>query len=78
LPKPAARSVVGAYARWCVEPTIADVDAAFRIEDEAGISFWDALVVASAARSGATRVLSEDLHSGQVIAGVTIHNPFEE
>jgi predicted nucleic acid-binding protein len=78
LPKPAARSVVGTYARWCVDPTIADVDAAFRIEDEASISFWDALIVAVAARSGARRVLSEDLNSGQAIAGVTVHNPFEE
>ena len=78
LPKPAARSVVGTYARWCIEPTMTDVDAAFRIEDEAGIGFWDALIVAAAARSGATRVLSEDLNSGQVIAGVTVHNPLEE
>jgi predicted nucleic acid-binding protein len=78
LPRPAARSVVGTYARWCVDPTIADVDAAFRIEDEASISFWDALIVAVAARSGARRVLSEDLNSGQVIAGVTVHNPFKE
>jgi predicted nucleic acid-binding protein len=78
LPKPTARSVVGTYVRWCVDPTIADVDAAFRIEDEASIGFWDALIVAVAARSGARRVLSEDLNSGQVIAGVTVHNPFEE
>jgi len=78
LPKPAARSVVGTYAPWCIAPTIADVDAAFRIEDEASIGFWDALIVAVAARSGARRVLSEDLNSGQVIAGVTIHNPFTD
>lgn len=36
-------------------------------EDEAGISFWDDLIVATAARSGAARVLSADLNSGQVI-----------
>jgi predicted nucleic acid-binding protein len=78
LPKPAARSVVGTYVRWCVDPAITDVDAAFRIEDEASIGFWDALIVAVAVRSGARRVLSEDLNSGQVIAGVTVHNPFEE
>lgn len=76
LPKPAARSIVAAYVRWCVDPTIADVDAAFRIEDEASIGFWDALIVAVAARSGARRILSEDLNPRQVISGVTIHNPF--
>jgi predicted nucleic acid-binding protein len=62
LPKPSARSDVGLYARWCVDPTIADVEAAFRIEDEASISFWDALIVAVAGRSGARRILSEDLN----------------
>jgi predicted nucleic acid-binding protein len=29
------------------------------------------------ARSGATRVLSEDLNPGRMIAVVSIHNPFE-
>ena len=77
LPRPSARSVIGTYVCWCIDPRIEDVDAAFRIEDEASISFWDALIVAAAARSGAKRVLSEDLNSGQVIAGVAVHNPFE-
>jgi predicted nucleic acid-binding protein len=55
-----ARRVVGTYLPWCLEPAVGDVNEAFRIEDEAGISFRDALIVAAAARSGATRVLSED------------------
>ena len=50
---------------------------AFRIEDEARISFWDALIVASAVKSGATRILSEDLNSGQRISGILIENPFK-
>ncbi len=37
---------------------------------------WDALIVASAVRSGADRILSEDLNPGQAIAGVTVVNPF--
>lgn len=78
LPKPAARGVVSTYASWSVDVTTADVEAAFRIEDDANINFWDALIVAVAARSGARRLLSEDLNSGQVIAGVAIHNPFAE
>jgi len=77
LPKPAARSVVSTYAAWCVASiTTADVTAAFQIEDDAKINFWDALIVAVAARSGATRVLSEDLNPDQAIAGITIQNPF--
>ena len=79
LPKPAARSVVSSYAAWCVDGiTPADITAAFQIEDDAHIGFWDALIVAVATRSGARRVLSEDLNPGQVIAGVTIENPFAE
>ena len=50
--------------------------AAFQIEDDARIGFWDALIIAVAIRSGAMRVLSEDLNAGQAIAGVIIENPF--
>jgi predicted nucleic acid-binding protein len=72
-----ARSVVETYAAWCVEGiSPADVSAAFQIEDRARIGFWDALILAVAIRSGARRVLSEDLNAGQKIAGLTIHNPF--
>jgi predicted nucleic acid-binding protein len=79
LPKPAARSVVGTYAAWCVDSiSTADVAAAFQIEDDAKINFWDALIVAVATRSGARRILSEDLNPGQAIAGVTIQNPFAD
>jgi len=77
LPRSSARGVVNAYAPWCVESvTAADLNSAFRIEGDARIGFWDALVVAVAARSGATRLLSEDLNSGQKIAGLLIENPF--
>lgn len=79
LSKPAARSVVSTYAPWCAGGvTPEDFTAAFEIEDSAGIGFWDALIVASAARSGADRILSEDLNAGQAIAGVTIVNPFTD
>jgi predicted nucleic acid-binding protein len=76
LPKPSARAIVDSYTVWCVETTPAEVSAAFRIEDEAGIGFWDALMVAAARKAGATRILSEDLNPGQIIAGVRIENPF--
>ena len=45
------------YAAWCVEGiTTGDITAAFQIEDQARIGFWDALIIAVAARSGACRV----------------------
>lgn len=40
------------------------------------ISFWDALVVVAASRSGSTRLYTEDLQDGQVLLGVEIANPF--
>jgi predicted nucleic acid-binding protein len=76
LSKASARLVVNTYAIWCVEPSPADLSTAFRIEDESRIGFWDALIVSSALRSGANRILSEDFNPGQVIAGIRIENPF--
>jgi predicted nucleic acid-binding protein len=76
LPKDAARLVVNSYSIWCMETTPAEIAAAFRIEDESRIGFWDALIVASAAKCGALRVLSEDLNAQQVIAGIRVENPF--
>jgi predicted nucleic acid-binding protein len=76
LPKDVARRVVNSYAIWCIETTPAEISNAFRIEDEFRIGFWDALIIASAAKSGASRILSEDLNAGQEIAGVKIENPF--
>ena len=76
LPKDLARSVVSSYVPWCMETTPAEISAAFRIEDESRIGFWDALIVSSAVKCGATRILSEDLNAGQRIAGILIENPF--
>src|ERR1017187_6657082 len=76
LSKDAARLVVNNYSIWCIETTPAEISNAFRIEDEARIGFWDALIVASAIKCAAVRVLSEDLNPGQVISGVRVENPF--
>jgi predicted nucleic acid-binding protein len=75
LPKDIARAVVNSYSIWCIDATPTEIAAAFRIEDESRISFWDALIVASALKCGATRILSEDLNA-QEISGVQIQNPF--
>ena len=76
LPRREARAAVGASATWCSDITPAEITSAFRIEDEAKVSFWDALIVASAIQAGARRILSEDLNAGQRIAGIRIENPF--
>jgi predicted nucleic acid-binding protein len=76
LSKETARRVVNSYAIWCVETTPAEISAAFRIEDESRIGFWDALIVSTAVKCNASRILSEDLNAGQRIAGIPIENPF--
>ena len=76
VPKASARTVVESYTVWCIDTTPAEISVAFRMEDEAGIGFWDALIVAAARKAGAARILSEDLNPGQIIAGVRIENPF--
>jgi predicted nucleic acid-binding protein len=45
------------------------------LSEESNLSFWDALVVNSAARSGASTLLTEDLNDGQVVRGVRVSNP---
>jgi predicted nucleic acid-binding protein len=76
LSKVSARAVINSYASWCIENTLVDISTAFRIEDESQIGFWDALIIALAAKGGAMRLVSEDLNSGQTVMGVLIDNPF--
>ena len=74
-----AREVVVAYGEWIRNPTTAaTVTRAADVADMAEISFWDALIVASAEDAGATMLYSEDLNDGQMIAGVKIVNPLLE
>ena len=71
-----AREVVIAYGPWIRTPTTAaTVTRAADIADMTQISFWDALIVASAEEAGATALYSEDLNAGQTIAGVKVVNP---
>lgn len=39
------------------------------------LSFWDALLVAAAKEGRCAKLLSEDLQTGQTIAGIKIENP---
>ena len=76
LTKRAARDIVEDFRVWCIDTTAGEVATAFRIEDEAKISFWDALICASALKAGAEVILSEDMNAGQKVAGIRIENPF--
>lgn len=72
-----ARSVVDAYSAWPVVQIDATlILAASALEERHQLSFWDALIIEAARRGGAKRLMSEDLQSGQRIAGLVIVNPF--
>jgi predicted nucleic acid-binding protein len=58
--------------------TIEVHEAAIGIARDYGFNFYDSLIVAAALRAGCSVLYSEDLHHGQTIERITIHNPFAE
>jgi len=73
----AARGIIKNYLSWQIAPNDpSTVLLASEIAERNQLSFWDALIVASASLSGTERILSEDLNHGQVIEGIVIENPF--
>ena len=77
MPRREARDLVDAYSQWqLVQIDVPLIVAASQLEERHSLSFWDALIVEAARRSGATRLVTEDLQTGRRIAGVLIDNPF--
>jgi predicted nucleic acid-binding protein len=79
-----ARAIAGTgpwsadFSRWHVHvPAAEDVLGAIGIHQRTGISFWDAMIVRSAAEMGCTALYSEDLNPGQEYSGVRAENPFQ-
>jgi predicted nucleic acid-binding protein len=60
----------------CVAVTPAAIRAALPLAVAGRASYWDALLVATAAEAGCGVVLTEDMADGAVLGGVAIHNPF--
>jgi len=77
LSRDEAREIVELYATWpviTIDPPV--ILAATRVEEDAQVSSWDALILTAARLSGATRLLTEDLQHGREIDGVRLENPF--
>lgn len=75
-PRANAREIIKAYTPWVQSPTTPEtILRASDLSESAQLSFWDALIVASAEQAGALRLYTEDLNVGQIIAGVKIVNP---
>jgi len=79
IPQARARGIIENYMTWHVEVNEPDtVIKASEIEERHLLSFWDALVIASACRAKVDKILTEDLNHGQIIEGILIENPFIE
>jgi predicted nucleic acid-binding protein len=64
-------------SRWRVHSPLADdVVSAASLSHRHQLSFWDAMIVRSAAELHCEILWSEDLNDGQVIEGVRVRNPF--
>jgi len=77
LPRSKARGIIESYMAWPVELNDpGTVLSASEIEERHMLSFWDAMIVASARNAKAEKILTEDLNHGQEIEGILIENPF--
>ena len=73
----AARDIVANYLQW--EPVRIDAGVlrrAWEVEERFRLSWWDALIVASAKASECPILLTEDLQHGQDLNGVRAVDPF--
>jgi predicted nucleic acid-binding protein len=52
--------------------------AAIQLSQRQQLSFWDAMILEAARKSGASILFTEDLQHGQLIEGVRVENPFVE
>jgi predicted nucleic acid-binding protein len=81
VPKPldaaSAAAIIADLSHWRVHsPRSDDVLSAIDSHRSQDISFWDAMIVCSAASLGCGTLYSEDLNPGQQYEGVRVRNPF--
>jgi predicted nucleic acid-binding protein len=72
------RSHVRMFKEWNPpDVTIGLIERAWFWTDEAGIPFWDSMIVAAAERTRCRWLLSEDFQTGREFGALTVLNPFE-
>jgi predicted nucleic acid-binding protein len=77
VPSDAVRTYLTHLMPWCIAPLDAQTTRkAWAVQDEAGLAWWDALLVAAALMAGCKLFISEDMRDGQLISGMRIVNPF--
>jgi predicted nucleic acid-binding protein len=77
LQQAVAREMVNDLAQWRpVDTSFGLIQQAWYLMDSGQLSYWDALIVAAAQRSGARFLLSEDFQSDRQYDDIRIVNPF--
>jgi predicted nucleic acid-binding protein len=77
LPAEAAAQIIADLSVWEVHcPRVEDLLDAIHLQERYRISFWDAMIVASAVQLGCQVLWSEDLNPGQAYDQVVVQNPF--
>ena len=61
-----------------VQVTPAIIRAGLDLHQTRSVSFYDAIVLASAQMAGCSVLLSEDMNAGELVGGVRVINPFLE
>ncbi len=78
VPAENARKAVSLWSEWhAPEVSLGLMERAWFWTDHASVSFWDALIVSAAERSGCRWLLSEDFQAGRQFGAITVVNPFE-
>jgi predicted nucleic acid-binding protein len=73
-----ARAIVEYLSQWRpVDNSLGLIQQAWHWVDAAQLSYWDALIVAAAERSGSRYLLSEDFQANRHYDDVQVLNPFE-
>ena len=73
----AAARIIAELSVWQIHsPGAEDVLDAIRLQGRYQVSFWEAMILASAIQLGCQSIWSEDLNTGQVYDTVTVLTPF--
>jgi predicted nucleic acid-binding protein len=77
LTSEATAQIIADLSAWQVHrPGTEDVLDAIRLQDRYQVSFWDAMIIASALQLGCQTIWSEDLNPGQDHDQVKVLSPF--
>jgi len=79
ITREAAAQIVADLSAWKIHsPTAEDVLEATRLQQRYALSFWDAMILASALQMNCHVLWSEDLQAGSSYGPLTVVNPFNE